>query len=58
MLIDIDGSLNNGEVGPLVDEPLLTTELDGLLCLTTDQWASLIRQRRAAGRQLHLSEVR
>lgn len=58
MLISIDGALSNCEVGPLVDDPMLVSELEGLLCLTSDQWFSLIQQRQAAGRPLHLAEVR
>lgn len=58
MLTAIDGSLSNGEVGLLIDEPLLLIEPDGVLCLSADQWSSLIQQRRDAGRPLHLAEVR
>ncbi|WP_313645276.1 hypothetical protein [Stenotrophomonas sp.] len=58
MRIAIDGALSNGEVGLLVDEPVLLNEPEGVLCLTADQWSSLIQQRAAAGRPLHLAEVR
>ncbi|WP_293716352.1 hypothetical protein [Stenotrophomonas sp. UBA7606] len=58
MLIAIEGALSNGEIGLLVDEPVLLSEPEGVLCLTADQWSSLIQQRAAAGRPLHLCEVR
>lgn len=55
-LVPLLPCLGNAEVGDVLDEPLLLTG-DGDLALTSDQWARLLSQRRAAGRPLHLAEV-
>ena len=49
--------LGNADVGVLLDEPLIDGAAGFEPVLTSDQWASLLQQRRAAGRPLHLAEV-
>lgn len=50
--------LSNAEIGALLDYPLIEGAAGFEPVLTSDQWASLLQQRRAAGRPLHLAEVR
>lgn len=50
--------LGNAEIGALLDIPLINGAAGFEPCLTSDQWASLLQQRRSAGRPLHLAEVR
>lgn len=50
--------IGNADIGVLLDEPLIEGAEGFEPCLTTDQWSSLIQQRQAAGRPLHLVEVR
>ncbi|MGV8959222.1 MAG: hypothetical protein ACOH1V_02385 [Stenotrophomonas sp.] len=50
--------LGNADVGELLQDPILSGCATTELVLTSDEWASLIQQRRAAGRPLHLAEVR
>ncbi len=50
--------LGNADIGALLDEPLIADAAGLDPVLTSDQWASLLQQRRAAGRPLHLCEVR
>jgi len=50
--------IGSAEIGVLLDEPLIEGSPDFEPVLTSDQWASLIQQRAAAGRPLHLAEVR
>ena len=56
--VDLAEDLGNTEVGELLQEPVLFGCSTADLVLTSDQWSSLIQQRRAAGRPLHLAEVR
>ena len=49
--------LGNADVGVLLDEPLVEGAAGFEPVLTSDQWASLLQQHRAAGRPLHLAEV-
>ncbi len=49
--------LGNADIGVLLDEPLIEGAAGFELVLTSDQWVSLLQQRRAAGRPLHLAEV-
>lgn len=49
--------LGNADIGVLLDEPLIEGAAGFEPVLTSDQWASLLQQRRAAGRPLHLAEV-
>ena len=49
--------LGNADVGVLLDEPLIEGVAGFEPVLTSDQWASLLQRRRAAGRPLHLAEV-
>ena len=53
----LDPHLGNGEVGVLLDAPLLLNPPDEDLVLTSDQWASLLLAGRAAGRAVHFAEV-
>lgn len=50
--------LGNADIGVLLDSPLIEGAAGFEPCLTSDQWSSLIQQRQAAGRPLHLCEVR
>jgi hypothetical protein len=50
--------LGNAEISALLDEPLIDGAAGFEPMLTSDQWASLLQQRRATGRPLHLAEVR
>ena len=50
--------LGNAEIGGLLDEPLIAGADGFHPVLTSDEWASLLQQRAAAGRPLHLAEVR
>ena len=50
--------LSNAEIGALLDYPLIEGAAGFEPVLTSDQWASLLQQRRAACRPLHLAEVR
>ncbi|MGR4895005.1 hypothetical protein ACIPR8_06985 [Stenotrophomonas sp. LARHCG68] len=57
-LIPLPDDAGNAEIGALLDEPLIEGAEGFEPCLTADQWFSLIQQRQAAGRPLHLCEVR
>lgn len=57
-LVPLDGALGNAEIAELLDEPLMEGAAGFEPSLTSDQWSSLIQQRQAAGRPLHLAEVR
>lgn len=57
-LISLPCGLDNAEIGALLDEPLIEGAAGFEPCLTSDQWSSLIQQRKAIGRPLHLVEVR
>jgi hypothetical protein len=50
--------LSNADIGVLLDDPLIEGAAGFEPCLTSDQWSSLLQQRRATGRPLHLAEVR
>lgn len=50
--------LGNADIGVLLDSPLIEGAADFEPELSSDQWCSLIQQRQAAGRPLHLCEVR
>ncbi|KRG43206.1 hypothetical protein ARC78_07515 [Stenotrophomonas pictorum JCM 9942] len=50
--------LGNADIGVLLDEPLIEGAAGFEPVLTSDQWSSLLQQCRAAGRPLHLCEVR
>jgi len=58
LVFSLADDLGNAEIGVLLDEPLLEGADGFLPTLTSDQWASLLQQRAAAGRPLHLAEVR
>ncbi len=57
-LIPLTGDLGNADIGILLDRPLIEDAAGFEPVLTSDQWFSLLQQRRAAGRPLHLAEVR
>ena len=57
-VVVLDSNLSNSEVGELLNGQLLDNVDTQPLCLTSDQWSSLIQQRQAAGRPLHIVEVR
>ncbi|WP_282266529.1 hypothetical protein [Stenotrophomonas sp. PS02298] len=57
-LIPLPDDVGNTEISVLLDEPLIEGAAGFEPCLTSDQWSSLIQQRQAAGRPLHLAEVR
>lgn len=50
--------VGDADIGVLLDEPLIEGVAGFEPCLTSDQWSSLIQQRQAVGRPLHLAEVR
>lgn len=54
----IADDLSNAEIGALLDGPLIEGAAGFQPALTSDQWSSLLQQRQAAGRPLHLAEVR
>lgn len=56
-VVRLDSALRNTEVGVLLDAPLLDPMPVSELCLTSDEWASLLAQRAQAGRPLHFVEV-
>lgn len=56
--LTVGADLSNGEIGVLLDEPLIEGAAGFEPCLTSDQWSSLIQQRQTVGRPLHLAEVR
>ncbi|MFC6351255.1 hypothetical protein H7691_06615 [Stenotrophomonas sp. CW117] len=56
-LIPLADDLGNADIGVLLDEPVIDGYPDADFVLTSDEWASLLQQRRAAGRPLHLAEV-
>lgn len=56
-LICLDPELDAGEVGGLVDEPVIASRHPDGMALSADQWAALRQQRQAAGRPLHWWEV-
>jgi len=56
-LTPISDDLGNADIGVLLDDPLIEGAAGFEPCLTSDQWSSLLQQRRAAGRPLHLAEV-
>lgn len=57
-VVPLDSNLGNAEVGVLLDAPLLDPMPDAGLCLTSDEWASLLAERTRAGHPLHFAEVR
>lgn len=57
-VIPLPSGADSAEIGELLDTPLIDGAAGFEPVLTSDQWASLLQQRRAAGRPLHLSEVR
>lgn len=56
-VLSLADDLGNADIGVLLDEPLIEGAAGFEPVLTSDQWASLLQQRRAAGRPLHLAEV-
>ena len=56
-VVRLDSALRNTEVGVLLDVPLLDPMPDSELCLTSDEWVSLLAQRAQAGRPLNFVEV-
>lgn len=56
-LIPLSPELSNGEVGNLVDVPLMDTLHPDGIALSQDEWSGLLSQRQAAGRPLHWWEV-
>lgn len=57
-LIPLPDDVGNAEISVLLDEPLIEGAAGFEPVLTSDQWSSLIQQRQATGRPLHLAEVR
>lgn len=57
-LIPLPYDTDSAETGVLLDEPLIEGAAGFEPVLTSDQWFSLIQQRQATGRSLHLAEVR
>ncbi|WP_282270032.1 hypothetical protein [Stenotrophomonas sp. PS02298] len=57
-LIPLTDEMGNAEVGVLLDAPLLEPMPDSELCLTSDEWVSLLAERTRAGHPLHFAEVR
>lgn len=56
-VVRLDSNLSNTEVGVLLDAPLLDPMPDSELCLTSDEWVSLLAQRAQAGRPLNFVEA-
>jgi hypothetical protein len=57
VVVDLSEDLENGDIAVLLDEPLIEGAAGFEPVLTSDQWSSLLQQRRATGRPLHLAEV-
>jgi len=56
-LIVLDDCLGGGELGSLVGTPIYSNADEADLCLTADEWASLLTRRRQVGWPLHFAEV-
>jgi len=56
-IIPLDGRLANDPAGLLLELPLLDSDEDTDLCMTSDQWVRVLARRKREGRPLHTVEL-